>query len=575
MRDESNGTIYESSRARQESILWLLLALGAIALVPYLNILPNQFTYDDKIIFVENLNFPKLRDISNFFRHAYFDYAREQSYRPIVSLTYLVDYLLWGIQKPPWGYHLTNMLLNVAAVIATFFLARRLSGNVWIAFFAATIFSLHPIHTEPTNSIGFREDLLVAVFYFLSFYFYSAGGEKRNTAHALLSNACYAAALLSKEMALSLPIVLITYDIMFRRERLKSWRALLGRYLPYLIITILYGLVRFWWLRFQSPNPPHWVGYNFWTNALTMISVLGYYVRLLFIPTPLQIEYNYPPVASASDPRFLLGVAVLCPLIALGFYLRRRAPLIAFACLFFFITLIPVLNIVPLRYFIAERHLYLPSFGFALGMAFLLTRIGNRTMELLILSIVGAIFGMIIVVRNAEWKDNHTLCQATLARNPQSKKAHYGMGVYYYSNGVYDKAIQEFETALHIDPGYTPPRLYLGAVYFVTHRYDDAIRENALVARIAPDDSRAYENLGLAYRNKGLLDQAIAAHEKAVSLEPDNWSYHKDLAIAYMEKGEFDKSRAELERAMRLNPQELRLRDLIRLNEERRARGKP
>ncbi|MCB1196014.1 hypothetical protein KDK77_07495, partial [bacterium] len=82
-----------------------------LTLLTYANTLNNQFAYDDVSVIVENDFITSWDNLRAFFSRDYFNGAGEQSYRPLVTLSYFIDYQVWG--KNPFGYHLTNLILHL------------------------------------------------------------------------------------------------------------------------------------------------------------------------------------------------------------------------------------------------------------------------------------------------------------------------------------------------------------------------------------------------------------------------------------------------------------------------------
>src|SRR3989337_4426990 len=101
--------IGKTSTSRFHHILSISLIL-LISIAIYSNTLKNGFVYDDEFTIVNNTLIKNFSNISKLFTKEYFSTSGEMSYRPVVTLTYFLDYALYGIK--PWGYHLTNLLLH-------------------------------------------------------------------------------------------------------------------------------------------------------------------------------------------------------------------------------------------------------------------------------------------------------------------------------------------------------------------------------------------------------------------------------------------------------------------------------
>ena len=172
--------------------LLLILALGTIEYHPYIR---NGFVYDDEYTVVRNSLIKSWHRIPHLVQKDYFTLSAEQSYRPVVTLSYFPDYALWGLK--PFGYHLTNLLLHLAVVSILFlFLTELISragpevGYRYVPFMAAALFAVHPINSEAVNCISYREDLLCAFWYLLAMLLYAKGRRYG------LSLTCFGLALL-------------------------------------------------------------------------------------------------------------------------------------------------------------------------------------------------------------------------------------------------------------------------------------------------------------------------------------------------------------------------------------------
>jgi len=161
---------YINSKATKNFGIYIaILIIVCLSLLNYLNSLSNKFVYDDEFVIVNNYfiktwdNFPRL------FNKDYFRYAEELSYRPVVTLSYFIDYSIWGLN--PFGFHLTNLLLHTLNSVLIFFLFTYFLNNRTVSFVAALLFVCHPILSETVNAISYREDLLTATFFMQPLYY--------------------------------------------------------------------------------------------------------------------------------------------------------------------------------------------------------------------------------------------------------------------------------------------------------------------------------------------------------------------------------------------------------------------
>ncbi len=201
----------------QGETIFAVLGLIILSFATYLNALPNTFVFDDVYIISGNYF---IRDWKNFwglFTSKYFAASGELSYRPVVTLSYFVDYSLWHLN--PLGYHLTNIVLHTLNSTILFFLVQRMVRNTPVAFLASLFFACHPALSEVVNAISYREDLLAATFFITAFILYVKLLALNKFYLYPLSLLSYLFALFSKEMAITLPLLIFFFDYLAVHRR--------------------------------------------------------------------------------------------------------------------------------------------------------------------------------------------------------------------------------------------------------------------------------------------------------------------------------------------------------------------
>ncbi|MBA7686547.1 hypothetical protein ES703_94997 [subsurface metagenome] len=220
-----------------------------LSLVIYSNTFKNEFVYDDTAFIQENNSIRKLDDISRFFTSVKSFSAKGDFfiYRPLSTLTFALDYRLWGL-KPNW-FHILNVLFHVLNGILIYLLMNALMKHRLASLLTALIFVSHPVQTESVTWISGRSNLMFLTFFLLSLLFYigvhRTKGLKR-VLYLLLSLISYAIGLLSKEMAITLPVVLMLFDFCFaEKERLRTIFRNVKYYLLFGLITWGYLYLRY------------------------------------------------------------------------------------------------------------------------------------------------------------------------------------------------------------------------------------------------------------------------------------------------------------------------------------------
>src|SRR5712671_1639006 len=233
--------------AKEEREALTFLAFFLLACLPYANTLLGSFVYDDHYQVVENPYVHSFRYLPKIFSTSVWSFQGAQGqtnyFRPMMTFGYLLFYQIAG--PLPFSFHLANIVLHALIVPLVFFILRRLSGER-IALVAAGLFALHPIHTESVAWIAGVTDLELAFFYLLAFLLYLRLEDPDSGFGTRIAMcASFALALLSKEQAITLPVLATLFEHFFRKDReLISTRQKFSRYAPLWATLALYLVVR-------------------------------------------------------------------------------------------------------------------------------------------------------------------------------------------------------------------------------------------------------------------------------------------------------------------------------------------
>ena len=582
----------EKPPSKLHHLLYISLIL-IISIAIYSNTLKNGFVYDDRFTIVENIFIKDWKNLPELFSKTYFSRSGEETYRPIVTLTYFIDYSLWGLK--PFGYHLTNLLIHSANVVLVYLFALLLlnnplnplllRGNRWIAFLTALLFSIHPIQAEAVNAISFREDLLAVFFLLPSFILYIKLKAQRLKFKAFsfqlsaISYVLYLLALLSKEMAVTFPLLLTGYHLCFTQDKnLISHRGteaqrtttpFFNHISGYVVVTLIYLFL--YLVPFSNPKPEIRLHPDFLTRLLTLPKIIVQYLWLIIAPYELNAEHIVRFSKSLIEPSTLFSILIL---IGLGIgvsLLAKNYKRDVFGVWWFFVSLLPVLNIIPIGNIMAERYMYLPFVGVSIFFSIWLvscyhTLRGNKflargqipsvgTRGLIAITTVSVLLlGIRTHLRNMDWKDGLTLWSKTIIASPESARAHNNLGFLYEELGWIDDAIKEYMAALNLNSDLLLTYINLGNIYVKQGRLDEAIKEYLTALKIKPDDAEIHNNLGLAYAIQGDMDKAIHEFKITLKLKPDYVDARNNLGNAYKEKGFIDEAIKEYLIALKLNP---------------------
>lgn len=499
--------------------------------VSYYNALFTPFMWDDKTLVVSNTGLkggwdslfaafsPRLwglRVDNEAFR---------SFYRPLHTVLSMIDYRIWGLN--PFGFHLSNVLLHLFNTLLVFAFAFKLSEERAAAFFAAAVFAVHPAHTESVTFISARVDLLSAFFLLLSFHLYAFHPEPGYTRFGrgfgvrdILSMFFFLLALLSKEMAVTMPVLLALYTWLF-----EKWGRRAVRVAPYFIILALYVVFRV--LGLKAFAGQHGLKADVLTVAFTASAAVLDYIRLLFFPYPLKAYYSIFWQPSLSAKVIAAIVLMLVSLAAVLWYLNRDKKLHAFVILWTYIALLPVLNIGTLGEFsIAERYLYIPSIGFSIliGLFFssLLKDKLTGKYAPYAFAVIVVILAVLTISRNRVWGDDVTFYSAMVKGAPESAIPHANLGHAYLRAGNVEGAITELIEASRLSRGNPVIHYELGSLYIKTGRLKESVVELMAALDRKPDFVEAYNALGIAYAGLGENALALDAFESVLRYDPSS-----------------------------------------------------
>ena len=507
-----------------------LALLAAAVLAAYATSLPNGFTYDDTIIW-DNEGFETLvHNPSALFTHEYFTLSKEMSYRPVATATYLLDFALWG--ESPLPFHLVNVLWHLAAVLALYLLLVTVLGDRRAGFLGALLFAIHPVNTEAVNNIGFRDEMLCGAFYFaaLALFIDSAKhvGPGR-TGRLVLGAVATAIALFSKEMALSLPLVLGLRVVLRRLGRSReagdrgsgpgdglSRVGGPGDLLALAVaigVTLLFAVVRFHLLTASDPTAAVFPGGNRLAGMATMAGLFLDYMRLLVVPWPLWAERSVRIHGGFAELRPLLGLTVLAGLAFVTVALRGRKPGVAFCLAAGLIALGPVSNVIPFHIIFAERYLYIP-WGLLCGAAgTVLAWTTRRKWDAPAVGAILLLLASVTAYQNTRWRDDFTLWSHAVKHDPFSQIALFNLGNEMTERKELDAAVDLYRLSLDAPLN----RFFEGA----GRRYGSV-----------------YYNLGRVQQMQSRDKAALGSYHRALLLTPGDPKYLLNLAVAFDELGD-------------------------------------
>ena len=552
----SRGREYCANRSVLHTAALILLACALFA--AYSNSFQAGFTRDSTAIILED---PRLRTVSRenlrliFQENYWWPTAEGGLYRPLATLSYMVNYAVLNNEDRPGGYHWINFLLHSCNACLVYWLAFRLMRRTLPALFMAALWALHPVCTEAVaNIVGRDEELAaMAVLACLLLYIRSASvlGWRR-IAGLFATMLAAAAGVLSKENAVVVAALLPLYDLTYRivRRQMSPVRNLISNFAQYIthgyiaLAPPLLALVYAHFAMLRKPSPVTWsfvdnpiLAAGFWTGRLTALKVVGKYFWLLIWPQNLSCDYSFNsiplvnwPFRSWEDWQAAAALGAVAAMLLLAGVCYQRNRTVFFLIGFSALALLPTANLVaPIGSIMAERFLYLPAIGFA-GCAVLAAYFFCERLRLpasapaVILSVIAIAFGTRTYLRNADWSSNETLWAQAVKTAPHSFKPHIALAdIWFSENGPWRirPVLNEAEKAANILADLPDNRntvivfQKLGAYYLA--KGDTVARRERDGSLIATPESRAWYLKALPVLQRGIaIDQKsyVAIHKK-------------------------------------------------------------
>ncbi|MBI4469352.1 MAG: tetratricopeptide repeat protein [Acidobacteria bacterium] len=557
-------------QAKQPEWKWVVAVL-AVTLIAFLNSLDGEFVFDDWWQIDRNPTITSLANIPDMFTQSVWQFLAPKGdtvgpyYRPIFNVSLIINYALFG--KTPFGWHLVSVALHLGITLLVYLLCRQWGLTVELAGAAALLFGLHPTKSEPVSWLASQPDLFVSTFLLLSLLFYERyyhgpGGRKP---YLLVSLACAALAFFSKEVAIILPGLLIFRELLDWR-RGESWKntavKLVRRMAPYVALAAFYLLLRYTTLGFISRVEPKAVHIQTLWVYLTVPTVVLGYLRMLFAPYPLAINYGLDYITTIGNPRFWGSVLALAAIIPALVLLVRRSPVGRRALAFAVLPLLPVLNLKAFNQdfsLIQDRYLFLPSIGFSilvvLGLHKLSARFssGDKLFRSAIVLIALAYLGL-TVRQNGFWHNDYVMATNAMRIAPNRPFLLNYMGGMHTQRKEYIDAERYYREALRIDPDYFDSRSNLADALREQGRLAEAVVEFRKAIDAGAPYADTYYNLGVALTSMGKLDEAEAPLIRAIEIHPTKSDARYNLAWTYERRGKVELAMKTYAETLHLNP---------------------
>ena len=482
------------------------------------------------------------------------------NWHPLTTLSHQLDVELFGLD--PGGHHLTSVLLHALNAALCFLALWSLTRRFGTSAIVAALFALHPLRVESVAWISERKDVLSGTFFFLTLIAWARYARRPSAARYAVAAALFAASLMAKQMAVTLPALLLLFDVWPLRRcdclgeaegdepARKSVLGLVVEKLP--LAAIALGATLLLWNAQRTGGTVGSLGaLSVAERVANAFGACLAYVRLTLMPTGLACFYPHPALLRDVDPTralwipaalgtlLVLGVSVLC--------LRRlrRTPELAVGWFWFLGMLVPVIGLVQVgSQAYADRYTYLPAIGLALAVVgFAVERVSTR--PALRRPALGALALVLVALAGATWRylgfwsDSGTLNRRALAVTDNNYVAHNNLGlVHLFDENDPVLAEEQFVESLRLNPAFPEAIFNLGFALEGQGRGEAARRAFEDFARLSPTHPAGIAKLAAIRRRSGEAEEALALWKRMTEQTPDDPRAWIELARVHLDLGQ-------------------------------------
>lgn len=555
------------------------LLAAVVAFLAYLPSLKNGFVnWDDDATILNN---PLLARISGENLRSIFDLEQSSAglgnYNPLTIFSFYVEKWLSGGLSPAL-LHFDNVLLHALTV---FFVVRVLMalgiGSVG-AFVGGLLFAIHPMRVESVAWATERKDVLFAVFFFASLWYYIrwVKSEGNNRKWYWIAVVLALLSCLAKVQAVALPLSMLAVDYWLRRP--FHLKTIVVEKAPFWVLSLVFGLINMYTLGLQGATDSSATGFSLADRLCIGAWTFCVYLYKLVIPFPMLPLYIYPkqlPVWVYASPLVFAGIAWLV------WRLNRAGQRMwVFGFLFFFFNVMFLLQVQTAgQGYLADRFTYVAYFGFFAVAAWLYDQAASKSKWNTGLAVLGVVYLAMTIFQTGIWKNSETLWSHVIRfEGNKSGLPNWYRGQYYRSQGQYDKAMVDYQRALELEPKNAELLNSRGKTYFdmaMSGKYpkdqvsvlmkqalDDYNASIDLAGNIKPQTKAAMLiNRGAALGTVNKLDKALQDFNAGLQLDPQNKMGYMNLGALHQKLRQPEQAIENYRKYLELDPGNVRVRN--------------
>jgi tetratricopeptide (TPR) repeat protein len=547
-------------------LTWLGSVPLVVATVAVLGaVLDHGFTWDDHPNIIDN---PLFQPVTWAHVGAFWQASYERLYIP---LTYTVwAAVVWLTQMCLPGpltaslFHRLNLLLHLGNVLVVYRLGLMVvragegepAGHRVLAVAAGTLlFGVHPLQVEAVAWVTGLKDVLcgwwalVAVWQYLA-YLQALQGW-RQWSHYGLATGAFGLALLSKPAAVVVPGIawLLAVGSMG-----QPWRQGLRALWSWFLLTAVWSV----WTKVQQPDTALNYITPWWGRPVVAADTIVFYLGKVVWPVALGPDYGRTPQMVLGHAWSWITGLMMVGLGCVMWWKRQQWAAAGVVAGVFVVAILPVAGLVPFVFqtysTVADRYVYLAMLGPALGLAWVLRRLGSRHTIWALSLVVLMLLGWRSTGQVQVWRDTITLFTHALQINPHSALASNNLGWMLARQGQLDTAIAYFTQALRLKPALREAHYNLGKALATQGKLEEAITHYSFILQLNPTWAEVHDTLGAVLLRQGQIDQAIEHYTQALRLKPGWARPTNNLGDAMVKQGKLDEAIAWFSQAIQEQP---------------------
>jgi len=548
--------IEDSNHKRKHDLLVIFLVLIITAFV-FSGSLKLDWTNWDDDLYIYGNRLVKEGTLKEIFTTP----ADYNTYNPLVIVSFALEWKLVNVR--PFLYHLDNLLLHLFCTALVLLLCRRMGLSIWWSGFAALLFGIHPLRVESVAWITERKDLLYALFYLAALLTYIRYIVSGKSGQLVLTFIFFTLSLLSKGQAVTLPLVMVLLDWYFTRKICLKVILEKAVFFAGSLASGLLGMTFFFKNIYLTTDSKAIV------NAFSFLEqiILGGYAYTVYI---LKSVFPYAtsalyPTPTALNVEHWAGAAMAAIIFISALALWRKQRFITFGLLFFtfniFLLLMPFLA--NESAFLNDHYTYIAYIGLFFVIAMGMQQLAEKTSLYRLMApglaiVLMVSFCALTMKYIPIWKNSETLWTDVIEKYPRKIAiAYLNRGHYFYINNQSDKALDDFNAAIDVNPEYPPAYLDRSSIYLDRNDVEKVLQDyNRYLGFLPPFYingnaphplvSDVLGNRGVMYSKRGLHEKALVDFDLAIRLKPFNPINYLNRANTYYNLGRIAEAKQDV-----------------------------